>query len=140
MTIVLDAGAIIASERNDPVLTAIVASARKCRNSIVVPASVVAQTWRGSSTHPLAAKFVGSIDMFPALNVEAARRIGVLLRLSKTADVVDGNVTEIAIGMRPSMIVTSDQSDVARLLTSANISHAVFGAQKQQADVVIFPI
>jgi hypothetical protein len=140
MTIVLDAGAIIASERNDRVLTAIVASARKRRNAIVAPASVIAQTWRGPSTHPLAAKFVGSIDMFPDLDVEVARRIGALLQRSKTADIVDGNVAEIAIGMRPSMIVTSDQSDVARLLSAANISHAMFGAHKRQDDVIIFPI
>ncbi len=140
MTIVLDAGAIIACERNDPVLTAVIASARKRRSSIVVPASVVAQTWLGPSTHPLAAKFVGSIDMFPALDVGAARRIGALLHRSKTADIVDGNVAEIAVGMRPSMVVTSDRSDLDRIFTSANVSHALFGAREQQADIIIFPI
>jgi hypothetical protein len=38
--IVLDSGAIIASERNDPVLAALLKAARKNRTPILVPATV----------------------------------------------------------------------------------------------------
>jgi acetate kinase len=51
--------------------------------------------------------------MFPELNVDGARGVGALLHQSKTGDIVDGNVAEISIRIRPSMIVTSDPSERA---------------------------
>jgi hypothetical protein len=58
--IILDSGAIIASENNDPTLAALLKAARKNRTPILVPATVVAETWRGPSTHPRAASLFGS--------------------------------------------------------------------------------
>jgi hypothetical protein len=46
VNIILDSGAIIASENNDLTLAAILKGARKNRTPIVVPATVVAETWR----------------------------------------------------------------------------------------------
>jgi hypothetical protein len=89
---------------------------------------VFAETWRGPSTHARTAHFIGSIDGFPELNELSARQVGALLALSKTAAIVDGNVVAIAIALRPATIVTSDVHDVAHLLNSANIPHALFGA------------
>ena len=129
MRIILDSGAIIASERNDPTLAAILKAARKNRTPILVPATVVAETWRGPSTHPRAAHLFGSVDGFPELNEQSARHVGALLAISKTAAIVDGNVVAIAIALRPATIVTSDVHDVTHLLKSAKIPHALFGAR-----------
>jgi predicted nucleic acid-binding protein len=135
--IILDSGAIIASERNDPTLAAILKAARKNRTPILVPATVVAETWRGPSTHARTAHLFGSVDSFPELNEQSARQVGALLALSKTAAIVDGNVVAIAIALRPAMIVTSDVHDVTHLLKSAKIPHALFGARVPAAAQVI---
>ncbi len=141
MRIILDSGAIIASERNDPTFAAIIKAARARRTPILVPATVVAETWRGPSTHARTAHLFGSIDGFPELDEQSARRVGALLALSKTAAVVDGNVVAIAIALRPATIVTSDVHDITHLLQSAGISHALFGARGSvTADVVIVRI
>ena len=137
MRIILDSGAIIASERNDPTLGAILKAARKNRTPILVPATVVAETWRGPSTHARAAHLFGSVDAFPELNEQSARRVGALLAISKTAAIVDGNVVAIAIALRPATIVTSDVHDVTHLLQSAKIPHALFGARVSAAAQVI---
>jgi hypothetical protein len=135
--IILDSGAIIASERNDPTLAAILKAARKNRTPILVPATVVAETWRGPSTHARAAHLFGSVDGFPELNEQSARHVGALLAISNTAAVVDGNVVAIAIALRPATIVTSDVHDVTHLLKSAKIPHALFGARVSAAAQVI---
>lgn len=137
MRIILDSGAIIASERNDPTLAAILKAARKNRTPILVPATVVAETWRGPSTHARAAHLFGSVDGFPELNEQSARHVGALLAISNTAAVVDGNVVAIAIALRPATIVTSDVHDVTHLLKSAKIPHALFGARVSAAAQVI---
>jgi hypothetical protein len=138
VNIVLDSGAIIASENNDLTLAAILKGARKNRTPVVVPATVVAETWRGPSTHARAAHLFGSVDGFPELNEQSARRVGALLALSKTAAIADGNVVAVAIALRPATIVTSDVNDITHLLASAKISHAMMGARgSASADVVI---
>jgi hypothetical protein len=135
--IILDSGAIIASERNDPTLAAILKAARKNRTPILVPATVVAETWRGPSTHARTAHLFGSVDGFPELNEQTARQVGALLAVSKTAAIVDGNVVAIAIALRPATIVTSDVNEVTHLLKSAKIPHALFGARVPAAAEVI---
>jgi predicted nucleic acid-binding protein len=135
--IILDSGAIIASERNDPTLAAILKAARKNRTPILVPATVVAETWRGPRAHARTAHLFGSVDGFPELNEQSARHVGALLAISKTAAIVDGNVVAIAIALRPATIVTSDVHDVTHLLKSAKIPHALFGARVSAAAQVI---
>jgi predicted nucleic acid-binding protein len=135
--IILDSGAIIASERNDPTLAAILKAARKHRTPILVPATVVAETWRGPSTHARTGQLFGSVDGFPELDEQSARQVGALLAISRTAAIVDGNVVAIAIALRPATIVTSDVHDVTHLLQSAKIPHALFGARMSAAAQVI---
>jgi hypothetical protein len=127
--IILDSGAIIASENNDPILAALLKAARKNRTPILVPATVVAETWRGPSTHPRTASLFGSVDGFPELNEHSARQVGALLAISKTAAVVDGNVVAIAIAQPPATIVTSDVNDITHLLQSAKVPYALFGGR-----------
>jgi hypothetical protein len=131
--IILDSGAITASERNDATMAAILKAARKGRTPILVPATVVAETWRGASTHARTAHLFGSVDGFPELNEQTAGRVGALLAISRTTEIVDGNVVAIAIALRPATIVTSDVNDITHLLQTAKISHALFGARGSAA-------
>ncbi len=137
MRIILDSGAIIASENNDPTLAALLKAARKIRTSILVPATVVAETWRGPSTHPRTASLFGSVDGFPELNEKNARQVGALLATSKTAAIVDGNVVALAIAQPPATIVTSDVNDITHLLRSAKIPYALFGGRVPASAQVI---
>ena len=141
MRIILDSGAIIASENNDPTLAALIKAARKNRTPILVPATVVAETWRGPSTHPRTASLFGSVDGFPELNEQSARHVGALLAISKTAAIVNGNVVAIAIAQPPATIVTSDVNDITHLLQSAKIPHALFGGRvPASAQVIIVKV
>jgi hypothetical protein len=135
--IILDSGAIIASEHNDPILAALLKAARKNRTPILVPATVVAETWRGPSTHPRTASLFGSVDSFPELNEHSARQVGTLLAISKTAAIVDGSVVAIAIARLPATIVTSDVNDIIHLLRSAKVPHAQFGGRVPASAQVI---
>jgi hypothetical protein len=135
--IILDSGAIIASENNDPTLAALLKAARKTRTPILVPATVVAETWRGPSTHPRTASLFGSVDGFPELNEKSAGQVGALLATSKTAAIVDGNVVAIAIAQPPATIVTSDVNDITHLLRSAKIPYALFGGRVSPSAQVI---
>jgi len=96
--IILDSGAIIASENNDPTVAVLLKAAQKNRTPILVPATVVAETWRGPKVHPRTAALFGSVDGFPELNETSARQVGALLALSRTAAVADGHVVAIAAG------------------------------------------
>jgi hypothetical protein len=118
-------------------MAAILKAARKNRTPILVPATVVAETWLGHSTHARTAHLLGSIDSFPELNEQSAREVGGLLSLSKTAAIVDGNVVAIAIALRPATIVTSDVHEIEHLLKSAKIPHALFDAHGAAAAQII---
>jgi rRNA-processing protein FCF1 len=137
LKIILDSGAIIASERNDLTLAALLQAARKKRTPILVPATVVAETWRGASTHARAAHLFGSVDGFPELNEQTARQVGSLLAISKTSAITDGHVVAIAIAVRPATIVTSDVKDITHLLQSAKIPYAEFGKRVSAAAQII---
>ncbi len=111
----LDAGALIAAEKGDRQMWADYAFARKWGTKVTVPSAVLAQTWRGSS--PTIARMLAGCLVTP-LEADEARRIGELLAASRTADIVDGAVVLGAMA-RGDVIVTSDQDDIARLLTAA---------------------
>jgi hypothetical protein len=139
--IILDSGAIIASENDDPTLAALLKAPQKNRTPILVPAAVVAETWRGFSTHPRTASLFGSADGFPELHENSARQVGALLAISKTAAIVDGDVVAIAIAQPAATIVTSDVNDITHLLQSAKVPHALFGGRvPASAQVIIVKV
>lgn len=138
MTIVLDSGALIASERNDVRLTTILQAARKRRKAIVVPTTVIAETWRGSPGNARAAKLLKYIDDILPLDFDRARRIGCILGRAGSASIVDGSVVEVAIARRPAAIVTADPDDIVRLLEAEGVSFArMGGAGERRADVLV---
>lgn len=139
VTIVLDAGAVIAAERNDPLLTAIVKAAQASRTTMLLPATVLAETWRGAAAANVSA-FLKPVTAFPELTERSARSAGVRLAKTDNPWIVDGNVVDIAISSRPSAIVTSDPSDIASLLAHAGVPHAIRGAVISPVDVTIVRI
>lgn len=107
-----DSGALIAAEANDRRM--LLVHTRALRRGIVpvVPAVVLAQTWRGGP-QPMLARLLSDCDIEP-LTEAAARDIGAALARSSTPDVVDAAVVVGAL-KREDMVVTGDRADLNRI-------------------------
>ncbi|MDR0482380.1 MAG: PIN domain-containing protein [Cellulomonadaceae bacterium] len=111
--VVLDAGALIALESHDRRMAALVEAIVTYRVPTFVPASVVAQTWRGGPRQHHISRLLKSraLRVMP-LDDETARRIGLLLGATGTADVVDAHVADLAAYVGHATVYTSDPSDI----------------------------
>lgn len=112
---VLDAGAIIAHERRDPMVTALFEQAAGGRIEMVLPSVVLAQTWRDGSRQAVLARALRNPRLVEApLQHEDAKRVGELLRESGTTDVADAHVAVLAARLR-APVITSDPGDISKL-------------------------
>lgn len=112
MGLTLDTGALIAVEKASQKAWALLKAAHREGLLLTVEAVVLAQAWRGNSVQ------IARLLKFTAcdsLTCERARRVGGLLRETKTKDIVDGTVALGAID-RGDAIVTSDPKDLERLV------------------------
>lgn len=115
-TVVYDAGALVAAERNDRRMWAEHRVRLELGLSIVVPAPVVAQVSRSPRQVQLRRLLAGcEIVDFGEADAHAAGR---LLASSKTNDVVDAAVVELAV-RRCADIVTGDLRDLSKLAAAA---------------------
>ncbi len=93
MTIVLDAGALIAIERGDRITAALIEVGRQDRHEIVVPAGVVAQTWRNGPRQARVGRLRNATEVHVEPLTEAgARAAGIPCGVSGTSDVIDASV------------------------------------------------
>lgn len=115
---ILDAGALIAHERRDPKVAALMEVAAAHRIEMVLPSTVLAQVWRDGRRQALLARALRNPGIVEApLDHDDARRTGELLRASSTADVVDAHVAVLA-GRLQAPVITSDPGDIAKLNSS----------------------
>jgi predicted nucleic acid-binding protein len=115
MGLVLDAGALIAFERNDRGAVKRIVRAEERGEPIAVPAGVVAQAWRnGQRQVKLARLLRRHRSDIVALDDDAARAVGHLLGRAGTTDVVDASVVWCA-RERNAVVLTSDPDDLRRL-------------------------
>ncbi len=119
MSLVLDAGALIALERDEQGLWERVEVAHLTGRPPLTHGGVVAQVWRGSSGRQarLAKALLGT-HVVP-LDDELGRRAGVLLARSGLVDAIDAAL--VALCRRGDQIVTSDPHDIAALADAAGI-------------------
>jgi hypothetical protein len=108
----LDAGALIAAEKNSRLFWALWKSAIAREATVTIPAPVLAQVYRSQSVQVSRVLKACEIE---ALDEELAKRVRVRLGGRKAKDVVDGAVVSGAI-RRGDAIVTSDRADIERLL------------------------
>jgi len=113
--ITLDAGALIALDRNDRRVVVLLARAAEAKSRVTIPAPALAQAIRRPDRQARLSRLVRqpSTDVVPLDRVDAAH-VGRLLLASGTTDVVDAHVVLCArrAGQR---VVTSDPDDLARL-------------------------
>lgn len=113
--LVLDAGGLIAIERADRKVALLLDEARRRRWPVLVPGAVMAQVWRDGTRQVRLVRFLalGEVQIV-ALDRAAAARIGELLRVSRTSDVVDGAVV-VCAKERRGVVLTSDPDDLLAL-------------------------
>jgi hypothetical protein len=109
--LVLDAGALIAFERGDPRMRALLLAARR----IVVPAGALAQVWRDGKRQVLLRALCNSARTeVPALDRATAEAAGILCSRARTRDVIDASVV-LAGRQEHALVVTSDPDDIRRI-------------------------
>lgn len=116
MTLVLDAGALIAYERGSRTVQAFLERAYRSGEDVRTPTAVVAQAWHGGSGQARLAYLLAGVDE-RELTSDRARSVGRLLRQAATTDVVDGSVVDIAND--GDEILTADPADIRALAAAA---------------------
>jgi len=117
----LDAGALIALDRDDRKILVLLARAKELGARVTVPATALAQAIRRPAAQARLARLirqpttdVRSLDAVDAVGV------GILLGASRTKDIADAHVVICAKRAQQS-IVTSDPDDLVRLDPSASV-------------------
>jgi hypothetical protein len=114
----LDTGALIAFERNDRRVIAIIDRALKLGVRLTVPAGVVGQAWRDGRRQARLARLLGSdLIEVEALDDRGARAAGQLCGLKHTHDVIDASVV-VCARSKGHGVLTSDADDLRRLDSS----------------------
>ena len=119
MSLVLDAGAFIALERNDRALWRRVDAAHLESSPPLTHGGIVAQVWRGGSGRQarLARALLGTLVV--PLDDDLGRRAGVLLTRAGLTDAIDAAL--VALCRPGDQIVTSDSADIDALVDAARL-------------------
>jgi hypothetical protein len=111
----LDAGALIAFERNDRSIVALISRCLAHGTSLAVPAGVVGQVWRDGRRQARLARLLGAEKIeIVVLDDRRARDAGQLCGIAGTTDVIDASVV-LCAKARNHRIATSDPDDLRRL-------------------------
>lgn len=113
--VTLDAGGLVAVDRNDRRVIVLLARAAETRARVTIPASALAQAIRRPERQARLARLVRqpTTDVV-ALDRVDATSVGRLLAASGTADVVDAHVV-VCARRADQRVVTSDPDDLRRL-------------------------
>lgn len=112
MSVVLDAGALIAVERGDRDTAAVIEVARREHRAVVVPAGVVGRAWRGGGPQVRLARLLNARDVLvESLTDAGARAAGVLCGTAGMTDVIDASVV-LTARRCGATVISSDRSDL----------------------------
>lgn len=118
MKVVLDAGALVAIDRRDRMTGAQLRVLQERGTQVRVSSAVVGQVWRNGRKQANLARVLAGVGI-EALAKDDGRRIGELLALTGSADVVDAHV---ALMTAPAdLVLTSDPGDIHKLLQARGV-------------------
>jgi hypothetical protein len=117
--VVYDAGVLVAADRSDRERWVEHRVRLEAGDLPTVPAGVVAQVSRGGRQAQLR-RFLRGCEVV-ALDEAAAHRVGALLGKSRTTDVVDASVVDLAT-QRKAGVVTTDPKDIRVLIAASGAS------------------
>jgi hypothetical protein len=117
--LILDAGALVAVERADRAVVALIKRELTAGRTPLTHGAVVGQVWRGGSGRqaPLA-RLLPGLEIV-GIDEPLGRRAGILLGKARSADVVDAALVVLATD--GDSLLTSDVRDLARLAQAADI-------------------
>lgn len=119
MSRILDAGALIALERNDRAMWQRLKLSLQAGEAPISHGGIVGQVWRGrGSRQALLARALDVIDIRP-LDAILGRVAGELLARAKQADVIDAAL--VLLASDGDQIITSDPGDLAPLARAADL-------------------
>src|SRR5258705_12909936 len=88
----LDTGALIALERGNSRMIALLQAVARTEGKLRVPAGVAGQAWRGGARQAVLARFFGSPEVLvEPLDLALAQACGELCATSGTSDVIDAS-------------------------------------------------
>jgi hypothetical protein len=119
--VTLDAGALIALDKGDRRMIALLQQALAQEMDFRIPSGVVGQAWRDGQRQVTLARFLraSEVEIVP-LDGVLSRVCGELCGRTGTSDVIDASVV-ITAKERNDVIVTSDPADLLRLDPKANL-------------------
>jgi hypothetical protein len=119
--VTFDTGALIALERGDGRVLALLQLLASRGGSIRVPAGVAGQAWRGGARQAVLARLFSSPEVeVPSLDLAMAQACGELCAATGTSDVIGASVVLVAREHQDA-IVTCDVADLRRLDPSARL-------------------
>ena len=120
--VTLDAGALIALDRNDRRVIALIARAAERGGRVTIPATALAQAMRNPARQVRLSRLMRQqgTDLI-ALDGPEATAAGMLLARSGTRDIVDAHVAICAI-RAGQVVVTSDPDDLSRLAPGLRVA------------------
>ena len=122
MSLVLDAGALVAVDRRDRQVGALLRVAQQERITVRTSPAAVAQVWRQGARQARLARVLAGVAALP-LDLDTGKRLGALLGAAHTCDVVDAHVASLA---RPGdRVLTSDPDDLRRLVDTLGVEAVV---------------
>ncbi len=125
--LVLDAGALIALDRNNRLAWLLLDRAVAASDKIRVPSGAIAQAWRDGARQVLLARALSHCDEV-ALAGSFARAAGLLCGRASTSDVIDASVALTVAGATHGenvAVLTSDPDDIRHLLSVLNVEARV---------------
>jgi len=111
--VVLDTGMLLQLERGNLSMWALLHSFARREVDVIVPSTVLAQAWRGSSKQARLSQALEHCSIAPF--DPYARRVGVLCGQAKRTDIVDAHVALVTAAFAEA-VYTSDPKDIGRLL------------------------
>jgi len=118
VSLVLDAGALLAVERGDRELIALLKGELRLGRAPVTHGGVVGQVWRGGKRQERLAVFLRGVAVAP-LDEDLGRRSGALLGRARKSDVIDAAV--VLLAEDGDWILTSDAGDLEPLAERAGV-------------------
>jgi hypothetical protein len=122
VTAVLDAGALIAIDRRDRTVGAMLRVLQRDGEPVRTSAGAIAQVWRAERRQADLARALPGVEV-AVLDELAAKKVGELLRSSGTSDLVDAHVALLVLP--GGKVLTSDEPDIKALLRARRVKATV---------------
>jgi len=119
---VLDGGALIAVDKRDRAVGAMLRILQRDGTPVLTSAGAVAQVWRDGRRQANLARVLPGVDI-AALEDITSKRVGELLRDSGTDDLVDAHVALLV--RSGDQVLTSDEPDIKALLQTRRVKATI---------------